>query len=91
VSASPQQRRKLGKQFRTVVLNVCLAFQIFFYEWEILLKWKGHVNGNDKEVSGKIEICNLSEEHENMEDVDLVRIFKFWRRHKMAMTLSIMT
>jgi activator of HSP90 ATPase len=44
---------------------------IFFYEWEIMLKWKGHLNGNDKEVKGKVEICNLSEEHENMEDVDL--------------------
>jgi len=44
---------------------------IFFYEWEILLKWKGHVNGNDKEVTGKIEIPNLSEEHDDMEDVDL--------------------
>jgi len=44
---------------------------IFFYEWEIVLKWKGHVNGNDKEVTGKIEIPNLSEEHDDMEDVDL--------------------
>ena len=47
-------------------------FQIFFYEWEISLKWKGNVNGKEKEVSGKVEICNLSEEHENIEDVDLV-------------------
>lgn len=44
---------------------------IFFYEWEIVLKWKGHVNGNDKEINGKIEIPNLSEEHDDMEDVDL--------------------
>ena len=44
---------------------------IFFYEWEIVLKWKGHVNGNDKEITGKIEIPNLSEEHDDMEDVDL--------------------
>ena len=44
---------------------------IFFYEWELVLKWKGHVNGNDKEVTGKIEIPNLSEEHDDMEDVDL--------------------
>merc|ERR1712102_209836 len=44
---------------------------IFFYEWEIVLKWKGHVNGIDKEVTGKIEIPNLSEEHDDMEDVDL--------------------
>ena len=44
---------------------------IFFYEWKIVLKWKGHVNGNDKEVTGKIEIPNLSEEHDDMEDVDL--------------------
>ena len=44
---------------------------IFFYEWELCLKWKGHVNGNDKEVTGKIEIPNLSEEHDDMEDVDI--------------------
>lgn len=54
-----------------------LHFQIFFYEWEIVLKWKGHANGKDTEVQGKIEICNLSEEHENMEDVDIVSYFKF--------------
>ena len=44
---------------------------IFFYEWELTLKWKGHVNGNDKEVTGKIEIPNLSEEHDDMDDVDI--------------------
>jgi len=44
---------------------------IFFYEWEIVLKWKGHANGKDKEISGKITIPNLSEEHDDMEDVDL--------------------
>jgi len=44
---------------------------IFFYEWEITLKWKGHVNGSDKEVTGKIEIPNLSEEHDDMKDVDV--------------------
>jgi len=44
---------------------------IFFYEWEIALKWKGHVNGSDKEVTGKIEIPNLSEEHDDIEDVDV--------------------
>jgi len=44
---------------------------IFFYEWEITLKWKGHVNGSDKGVTGKIDIPNLSEEHDDMEDVDV--------------------
>jgi len=44
---------------------------IFFYEWEITLKWKGHVNGSDKEVTGKIDIPNLSEEHDDMDDVDI--------------------
>ena len=33
--------------------------------------WAGHVNGNDKEVTGKVDIPNLSEEHEDMEDVDI--------------------
>lgn len=45
---------------------------IFFYEWEISLKWKGFVNGKgDVEVKGKIDIPNLSEEHVDMADVDL--------------------
>jgi len=44
---------------------------IFFYEWEITLKWKGNVNGKDTEVTGKIEIPNLSEEHSDMKDVDV--------------------
>jgi len=44
---------------------------IFFYEWDISLKWKGHANGKETEVTGKIDIPNLSEEHEDMEDVDV--------------------
>jgi len=44
---------------------------IFFYEWEITLKWKGHVNGKENEVTGKIDIPNLSEEHDDMKDVDV--------------------
>jgi len=44
---------------------------IFFYEWDISLKWKGFANGKDVEVLGKIDIPNLSEEHEDMEDVDV--------------------
>ena len=44
---------------------------IFFYEWELALKWKGHVNGKEKEITGKIEIPNLSEEHNDMNDVDV--------------------
>ncbi len=31
----------------------------------------GHANGKDTEVTGKIDIPNLSEEHEDMEDVDI--------------------
>ena len=44
---------------------------IFFYEWELTLKWKGHVNGKENEIEGKVEIPNLSEEHEDMNDVDV--------------------
>lgn len=44
---------------------------IFFYEWEIKFTWKGCVNGKDKEVTGTVEIPNLSEEHENINDVDV--------------------
>lgn len=44
---------------------------IFFYEWNITLKWKGHANGKEAEVTGKIDIPNLSEEHDDLEDVDV--------------------
>jgi len=44
---------------------------IFFYEWELTLKWKGHANGKDNEIEGKVEIPNLSEEHEDINDVDV--------------------
>ena len=44
---------------------------IFFYEWEIVLKWKGNANGKDNEIQGKVTIPNLSEEHDDMKDVDI--------------------
>ena len=36
---------------------------IFFYEWVSKCQWKGNVNGADEEISGKLEIPNLSEEN----------------------------
>ncbi|KAH9400842.1 PREDICTED: activator of 90 kDa heat shock protein ATPase homolog 1-like [Rhagoletis zephyria] len=36
---------------------------IFFYEWVIKCNWKGNVNGQAEEISGKLEIPNLSEEN----------------------------
>ena len=45
---------------------------IFFYEWEITLKWKGFANGKgETEITGKVVIPNLSEEHDDMNDVDI--------------------
>ncbi len=44
---------------------------IFFYEWELVLKWKGSAAGGEEEVAGKITVPNLSEEHTDMADVDL--------------------
>ncbi|XP_050079622.1 activator of 90 kDa heat shock protein ATPase homolog 1 [Anopheles maculipalpis] len=41
---------------------------IFFYEWNIVLLWKGRYN--DEEVTGKVTIPNLSEEN----DVDEVEL-----------------
>uniref|UniRef100_A0A182K5S0 Activator of Hsp90 ATPase AHSA1-like N-terminal domain-containing protein n=1 Tax=Anopheles christyi TaxID=43041 RepID=A0A182K5S0_9DIPT len=41
---------------------------IFFYEWNIVLLWKGRYN--DEEVTGKVSIPNLSEEN----DVDEVEL-----------------
>ena len=60
---------------------------ILFYEWDIVLCWKGgwgrrlcksvnfgfsgNVKGSSNEIRGRIEIPNLSEEHEDMRDVDV--------------------
>ena len=41
---------------------------IFFYEWNIVLKWKGEVDGED--VEGLVTVPNLSEEN----DIDEVEI-----------------
>lgn len=37
---------------------------IFFYEWEITLKWKGCLAGESEEVEGTIQIPNLSDEND---------------------------
>lgn len=41
---------------------------IFFYEWNIVLKWKGLMD--DEDVTGKVEVPNLSEEND-MDEVEL--------------------
>ncbi|XP_054271354.1 activator of 90 kDa heat shock protein ATPase homolog 2 [Macrosteles quadrilineatus] len=44
---------------------------IFFYEWDMTITWKGRLNGADfKEVEGKINIPNLSEEND-VSEVDI--------------------
>ena len=43
---------------------------IFFYELVIKCNWKGNVNGDTEEISGKLEIPNLSEEN-NANEVDV--------------------
>ncbi|PSN43263.1 Activator of 90 kDa heat shock protein ATPase 2 [Blattella germanica] len=37
---------------------------IFFYEWDIVLKWTGKLEGGEKEAEGTITIPNLSEEND---------------------------
>lgn len=46
---------------------------IFFYEWELTLKWKYEppADSDAEEVRGTITIPNLSEEHTDMKDVDI--------------------
>ncbi len=44
---------------------------IFFYEWEIDLKWKMRDAKGSEVCAGKVTIPNLSEEHTDMSDVDL--------------------
>ncbi len=43
---------------------------IVFYEWDLKLKWKGKVYGVDQEITGTIEIPNLSDEND-VDDLDV--------------------
>ncbi|CAN8031256.1 hypothetical protein HPB47_020622 [Ixodes persulcatus] len=52
------------------VANNRKAKLIFFYEWAIELKWEGETDDSDETVEGKVEIPNLSEEHDPT-DVDI--------------------
>ena len=46
---------------------------IFFYEWDIILKWKGSMNDSDEDVEGKINIPNLSEENKDLEEKKIIK------------------
>lgn len=52
------------------VANNRKAKLIFFYEWIIELKWQGEPDDSDEPIEGKVEIPNLSEEHDPS-DVDV--------------------
>lgn len=52
------------------VANNRKAKLIFFYEWVIELKWQGEPDDSDEPIEGKVEIPNLSEEHDPS-DVDV--------------------
>ncbi|XP_037036092.1 activator of 90 kDa heat shock protein ATPase homolog 1 [Bradysia coprophila] len=43
---------------------------IFFYEWNVSLKWNGYLPGQEKPCEGKIIIPNLSEEND-LDDVQI--------------------
>lgn len=43
---------------------------IFFYEWNISLKWNGYLPGQEKPCDGKISVPNLSEEND-LDDVQI--------------------
>ena len=49
---------------------------IFFYEWDIVLKWTGKLEGGEKEAEGSISIPNLSEEND-VSEIE-VRIFSLF-------------
>lgn len=48
---------------------------IFFYEWNIMLKWVGKLAGGNGEINGEVEIPNLSEENE-IDEVDITVTIK---------------
>jgi len=43
---------------------------IVFYEWELQLKWKAKVPGEEKSIEGTVEIPNLSDEN-TVDDLDI--------------------
>ncbi|KAB0802615.1 hypothetical protein PPYR_04804 [Photinus pyralis] len=43
---------------------------IFFYEWALVLKWKGTIDNNDEVYEGSVTIPNLSEENE-VDEIDI--------------------
>lgn len=43
---------------------------IFFYEWNISMKWSGYLPGQEKPCEGKINVPNLSEEND-LDDVQI--------------------
>lgn len=52
------------------VVNNRKAKLIFFYEWDIEMKWKGALVNGETDVKGTVQVPNLSEEHE-IKDVDV--------------------
>lgn len=43
---------------------------IFFYEWNISMKWNGFLPGQEKPCEGKVTVPNLSEEND-LDDVQI--------------------
>lgn len=43
---------------------------IFFYEWNVVMKWSGYLPGEEKPTTGEITIPNLSEEND-LDDIDI--------------------
>lgn len=43
---------------------------IFFYEWNVVLKWSGYLPDQEKPATGEITIPNLSEEND-LDDIEI--------------------
>lgn len=43
---------------------------IFFYEWNVVLKWEGSLDEDERTYKGKVTIPNLSEEND-LDDIDI--------------------
>lgn len=44
---------------------------IFFYEWNVVLKWEGSLDEGEPTYKGKVTIPNLSEEND-LDDIDII-------------------
>lgn len=62
---------------------------IFFYEWNLVLKWKGKLKGSEENYEGQITIPNLSEEND-VSDLDVSYIYTLFLNQFLKMQIQLL-